>query len=406
MGGESLRAIALAYKEVESIEDFDPEIAEENLIFLGLVAMSDPPREEVKESIRECKRAGIKVVMITGDHKQTATTIGKELGIVNKNSKTITGAEIDDLTDEELRDVIGDIAICARTKPEHKLRLVKALEDNNQIVAMTGDGVNDAPALKKAHVGVSMGTGSDVSKETSDMILVDDHFSTIVLAIREGRTIYHNIRKFITYQLSCNFAELFIIFFGVIMFGPKALPLLALQILFMNLVTDDLPAIALGFDPSFKRIMEDPPRDPSERLLNKELIVLLLIAGCVMGIGTLLIFYHEYVVLDSGIDKSRTMALATLISFELFNSLNFRSFKVSAFKRRFKKNKWLFYAIVTSVLSTLAVVYVPFLNGIFETVPIGIFDWLKVILVSTSVLVVVELLKVKKFNTFITRIDK
>ncbi len=403
LGEESLRVLAVAYKKVESAEDFNPETEEENLIFLGLVGMSDPPREEVKESIRECKRAGIRVVMITGDHRDTATTIGRELGILDKNTRVITGSEIDDLTDEELRDVIGNVTICARTKPEHKLRLIKSLEENDQIVAMTGDGVNDAPALKKAHVGIAMGTGSDVSKETSDIILIDDHFSTIVKAIKEGRTIYYNIRKFITYQLSCNFAELSVIFFGVILFGPEALPLLALQILFMNLVTDDLPAIALGFDPSFRGIMQEPPRDPKEGILSRDLIALMVIAGSVMGIGTLLVFYHEYRILGSGIEKARTMALATLIFSELFNSLNFRSLRESIFAVRFKKNMWLFYAIVGSLLSSLAVIYLPFLNTIFETVPLNIGDWVKVILTSASVLLVVELLKVNRFHTFLTR---
>ncbi len=394
LGDGSLRVLALAYKKVESIEDFNPETEEENLVLLGLVGMIDPPRAEVNESIKECKKAGIKIMMITGDHKHTATTIGKELGIIDKNSRIITGKEIDDLTDEELRDVVNDISLCARSKPEHKLRLIKALEENNHIVTMTGDGVNDAPALKKAHVGIAMGTGSDVSKETADIILIDDHFSTIVKAVKEGRTIYSNIQKFITYQLSCNLAELFVVFFGVILFGPKALPLLALQILFMNLVTDDLPAIALGFDPSSKNIMQEPPRDPSEGLLNKRLITLLLVAGLVVGAGTLTVFYHEYKILDNGIEKARTMALATLISFELFNSLNFRSLKESIFIYRFKGNKRLLQGIIGSVSASLAVIYIPFLNKVFETVPIGAADWMKIILMSTSILFVIELLKI------------
>ncbi|HLD58882.1 MAG TPA: HAD-IC family P-type ATPase, partial [archaeon] len=271
---QKLRTLALAFKKISPQEKGG---FEEGLVFLGIAAMEDPPRDEVKAALETCMGAGIKVKMITGDNKETAEEIAKEIGL---KQKTMLGEEIDRLTDEELSKAVGGITIFARVNPEHKLRIVKALKANQEIVTMTGDGVNDAPALKEAHIGVAMGkNGTDVSKESADLILKDNDFSTIVAAIREGRTVFNNIQKFITYQLSCNYAELFIIFFGILAGLP--LPLLALQILFMNIVTDDLPAITLGQQPASADIMKAKPRR-KQGILNRRLLMLLAVAGTTM----------------------------------------------------------------------------------------------------------------------------
>ena len=294
LASDSLRTLAIAYKKVSS---FDKDHFEEDLIFLGLVGMEDPPREEVKESISLCIRAGISVKMITGDNKETALAISRKIGL---RGRVIEGKDLDKMTEIELSKIVNEIVVFARVRPEHKLMIVKALKLNGEIVTMTGDGVNDAPALKEAHIGVAMGkNGTDVSREVADLTLKDDNFATIVIAIREGRTIFKNIRKFISYQLSCNYAELMILFFGVLLapfLGWQIPLLLALQILFMNLVTDDLPAITLALTPSSLDIMEEKPRKKKE-ILNKSLIIWLAIAGISMAILTLVVFFVSFNVL-------------------------------------------------------------------------------------------------------------
>ena len=385
---KKFRVLALAYKETSS---FKKNHFEEDLIFLGLVALEDPPREEVKAALKTCKDAGIKVKMITGDNKETAIEIAREIGL--KKRGILIGEEIDKLTDEELSKIVNKVTIFARVKPEHKLRIVKALKQNGEIVAMTGDGVNDAPALKEAHIGIAMGkNGTDVAREVADLTLKDDNFATIVSAVREGRTIFNNIQKFITYQLSCNYAELFIIFFGILIGLP--LPLLALQILFMNLVTDNLPAISLSFNPYSHDVMEMKPRRKSN-ILNKKLIVLLVIAGSIMGLLTLGVFYFTLNVLKQDIIIARTTALLTLIFFEIANAFNFRSFRKGVLNRSPFVNKYLIYASIISVLATLAIVYTP-LNNIFETAPIPLSNFLIAIGVSLSIIIVFDVWKALK----------
>jgi len=381
---QSFRVLALAYKHTASLEK---DHFEQNLVFLGLVALEDSPREEVKPALKLCRDAGIKVKMITGDNKETAIQIAKEIGL---KGEVLTGEELDDLTDEELSKIVGKIVVFARVRPEHKLRIIKALKQNNEIVAMTGDGVNDAPALKEAHIGIAMGkSGTDVSREVADLILKDDNFATIVSAISEGRTIFSNIRKFTTHALSCNYAELFVIFFGILLGLP--LPLLALQILFMNIITDDLTEITLGFNPASKDVMKTKPRKESN-ILNKRLITLLVIAGTIMGIVTLGAFYFTLNVLKQNIAIARTVALVTLIFFEIANAFNFRSFRYPVHKLPVFANKYLVYASIAAILATLLIIYSP-LNKIFETVPIAWYYFVAAALISLTTIIVFDIWK-------------
>lgn len=386
---DCLRTLALAYKRVNT---FSKDHFEEDLIFSGLVGMEDPPREEVKEAIRECKNAGIDVKMITGDNKDTALAIAKEIGLYGK---AIEGEELDNITDNELNKIIKPISIFARVKPEHKLRIIKALKSGGEIVTMTGDGVNDAPALKEAHIGVAMGkNGTDVSRSVADLTLKDDHFSTIVLAIREGRTIFKNIRKFVTYQLSCNFAELLILFVGLLispLFGWQVPLLLALQILFMNLVTDNLPAITLGFNPSSMDAMMEKPRRNAE-ILNKRLIFLLMFTGLLLLLFVLSSHYIAYNILGNTIEYSRTVALFSLICLEIASAFNFRSFRKGVLNKGVFANPYLFYASGISLIATLAIIYSP-LNRIFETVPLGLNGFIVPISFSLLLILIFDVLK-------------
>jgi len=385
---KSFRTLAIAYKKTKSI---NMDHFEEELVFIGLVGMEDPPREEIKEALKLCYVAGIKVKMITGDNKETAIAIAKQIGL-NKG-EIIEGEELDNFTDKDLVRVVRNTVIFARVKPEHKLRIVRALKENGDVVTMTGDGVNDAPALKEAHIGVAMGIGgTDVTREVADLTLKDNNFVTIVSAIKEGRTIFNNIQKFVTYQLSCNYAELFIIFIGILLGLP--LPLLALQILFMNLVTDNLPAITLGFNPSSKDVMETKPRKKSP-ILNKKLIYLIIAAGTIMGLITLGVFYFTLNVLKQEIVVARTTALVTLIFFEIANAFNFRSFRKRVLNRSPFTNKYLIYAAVISILATFAIIYSP-LNKIFETAPIGIFNFLLALISSMFIIFIFDILKARK----------
>lgn len=397
---ESFRTLAFAYKKAIS---FSKDPLEEDLIFIGLVGMEDPPRDEVKESIRQCMSAGIKVKMITGDNKETALSIAKQIGL---KGKVLLGQELDTMTDDELPKIISSISIFARVKPEHKLRIIKALKSNGEIVTMTGDGVNDAPALKGAHIGVAMGkNGTDVSRSVADLTLKDDHFSTIVLAISEGRTIFKNIRKFVTYQLSCNFAELSILFFGVILsplLGWQVPLLLALQILFMNLITDDLPAITLAVNHSSKDAMSDKPRKNSE-ILDKKLIGLLIFNGTLMMSFTLLSYFFSFNILSKSIEYSRTVALMTLIFLEIASAFSFRSFRKGVLNRGLLVNPYLFYASAISLIATFVIIYSP-LNKLFETVPIAMDGFMIGISLSLLLVTIFDLLKYinnkKKFFDF------
>lgn len=383
----ALRTIGLAYKTQKSKED-----CEKDLIFIGIVGMEDPPREEVKETIKMCYNAGISVKMITGDNKETAISIAKQIGLDSKNY--LLGSDLDSMTDAELRDIIESITIFARVRPEHKLRIVKALKENNEIVTMTGDGVNDAPALKEAHVGVAMGkAGTDVSRSVADLILKDDNFATIVTAVKEGRTIFSNLRKFVTYQLSCNFSEIFVILIGVLLavkFGWAVPLLLPLHILFMNMVTDNLPAITLGLNPSSKNIMDQKPRHKG--ILTKNLIILFLFTGVIMGIFTLTAYYFTFNYLGHSVEIARTTALATLIILELVAAYSYRSFNKTILARSPFVNKYLFFAATLSFIATILIIYTP-MSKIFLTVPLILSDWLVVILFTLLFVIIFDSLK-------------
>ncbi len=389
------RTLALAYKKSlnkKKLGKIDPKTdkknLEEGLLFLGLAAIEDPPREEVRAALKLCATAGIKVKMMTGDDRNTAITIGRQIGLTGR---VLEGRELDKLTDDELVKAVKSVAIFVRVRPEHKLRIVKALKRNREIVTMTGDGVNDAPSLKEAHIGVAMGkNGTDVSREAADLTLKDDNFSTIVSAIAEGRTIFSNIRKFLTYQLSCNYAELLIIFLAVVLGLP--LPLLALQILFMNMVTDDLPAMTLGFNPPPHDVMKVKPRKNSA-LLNKNLLLLLVLAGTIMALATLGVFYFVLQVLGQELAVARTTALVTLIFFEISNAFNFRSFRSGVHELPLLANKHLVWASFLSILATILIIYTP-LHSIFETTAIRFSYWLLALACSLSIIVIFDLLKI------------
>ena len=386
---EAFRTLALAYKPNKE----EAHYSENDLVFLGVVALEDPPRENVKEAIALCEKAKIKVKMITGDNRQTAEAIGKQVGITGA---MLLGKDIEAMSDQELKQAVQDTAIFARVKPEHKLRIVHALKAFDEIVTMTGDGVNDAPALKEAHIGVAMGkNGTDVSRSVADLTLKDDNFVTIVSAIREGRTIFDNIRKFVSYQLCANYAELEIIFFGALLapiFGWQTPILLALQILFMNLVTDNMPAVTLGLNPSSDTIMSIPPRRKTH-ILNNHLFIVIGLMGALMAVLTLGVYYFVFNILGETNDVARTSALVTLILLEVFNAFSFRSFRKPALMRSPLVNKYLFVASVISVLATVAILYVPFANKVFETVPLSWELWIFTLVPSLYLLIIQDTIK-------------
>ena len=393
MNNSAFRTLGFAYKKFDSYSK-KPEIdrAEENLIFLGFAGMEDPPREEVPEAILICRKAGIDVKMITGDNRETALAIARQIGLGNA---IMNGEEIDKLTDNELSRTVIKINIFARVAPEHKLRIVKALKANGEVVAMTGDGVNDAPALKEAHIGIAMGkNGTDVSRSVADLVLKDDNFATIVSAVDEGRTVFNNIKKFSSYQLSCSHAELFIIIMGVLLaplLGWQVPLLLGIQILFMNIVTDDFPAITLSFNPSSRDIMDARPRK-DRSIITKPIIALMIFSGLIMGLLALASYLISFNLLGASHETARTVALMTLILLEIGNAFNFRSFRKYTISRSPLVNKYLFYASVISIIATLIIIYTP-LNRIFETVPIGLNYWLVALGLTALMIVIYDVLK-------------
>ncbi|HQP91889.1 MAG TPA: cation-translocating P-type ATPase, partial [Candidatus Omnitrophota bacterium] len=396
LADKALRVLAFGLRELENEpESYKAEEIEKDLTFLGLVAMIDPPREEVKAAIGECKKAGIKTVMITGDHKNTAVAIARELGFFHEGSLALTGDDLDKMTEDELFEKVVNTPVYARVSPEHKLRIVRAWRKRGEVVAMTGDGVNDAPAVKEADIGVAMGiTGTDVTKEVSDMVVTDDNFASIVAAVEEGRGIYDNIKKFIHYLLSCNAGEILVMFTASLIGWP--VPLLPIHILWVNLVTDGFPALALGVDPVDKNIMERPPRKTTEGVLTKKGALLMLSQGGFIAFCSLLAFVMVLFVEKEGIMRARSAAFIVLACSQLFHSYNCRNMDVSLFKIGIFTNKKLVLATFVSFALQMAVVYVPFLQKVFKTESLGLFDWVMVLVISSFPLWAMEI--VKKFK--------
>jgi Ca2+-transporting ATPase len=396
MALQALRNLGFAYRELpEGVEEFDENI-EKDFVFIGIMGMIDPPREEVKNAIYICKNAGIKVVMVTGDHKLTATAVAKELNILGEAEEegtVLTGAELDKISDEQLAEIVENVAIYARVSPEHKMRIVKAWKSREQVVAMTGDGVNDAPALKTADIGISMGiTGTEVTKEASDMVLADDNFASIVKAVKEGREIYDNIKKYLAYLLRCNVMEILVMFIAVISvpylarifspgsdvnaIGEATIALTAVQLLWVNLTTDGLPAIALGLDPGDPDLMERKPRNPKESIFTRDVKVYLTAAPILMS--ALLLFGYFYYRPWEGayqLTEARTQLLTAMILMELANALAARSLKYPVLKVGLFKNKFLWYAIISSMALQLVILYTPGVQAIFGVNSPELMDW-------------------------------
>jgi P-type Ca2+ transporter type 2C len=378
LAGNALRTIAIAFKPIpQGTVILHENEAEKDLTFIGLQGMIDPPRPEVKTAVKECRDAGIKTVMITGDHVITAKAIAKQLGILSKDSKVIEGKALSEMSVSELEDIVDDVSVFARVSPEHKLKIVKALQNRGHIVAMTGDGVNDAPAIKAADIGVAMGiTGTDVAKEASSLVLLDDNFATIKAAIKEGRNIYENIRKFIRYLLASNVGEILVMLFAMIMGLP--LPLVPIQILWVNLVTDGLPAMALGLDQPEDDVMKRDPRHPKEGVFSRGLGWKVVSRGFLIGLMTLIAFIVVYKRNPDELIYAQTIAFTTLVMAQLIHVFDCRSEK-SIFARNPFGNKYLVWAVISSLVMVLGVIYSPVLQPIFHTVPILLTDWLLII---------------------------
>ena len=408
LASAALRTIGVALrvlpKDALRRNDVDENV-EQELVFLGLIGMIDPPREEAKASVARAKSAGIRPLLITGDHPKTASVIAKELGLV-QDDKVITGGELERLSETALDDTVKQISVYARVSPEHKLKIVKALQRDASVVAMTGDGVNDAPALKTADIGIAMGlTGTDVSREAADMVLADDNYASIIAAVEEGRAIFSNIRKFLRYLLASNTGEVFTMFFGVVFsnaIGLKAensvvvLPLLATQLLWINLVTDGAPALALGVDPPDEDVMQQSPRSRKESIITGRMWFSILFVGIVFAAGTLLILDASlpggFIEGHGNIRYAQTMTFNTMVWFSIFHVFNARSDQRSAFVGMFT-NKWLWGSILLAITLQAAVIYIPFLQQAFSTVPLTLGDWLRCIGVASSVLWLRELAK-------------
>ena len=390
MAMQALRNLGFAFKELpESVATFDEKI-EKDMIFVGIMGMIDPPREEVKQAIYLCRKAGISVVMVTGDHKLTAVAVAKELNLLGESDiegKVLTGEELEKMTDEQLAEKVQNVVIYARVSPEHKMRIVKAWKAKGQIVAMTGDGVNDAPALKMADIGVSMGvTGTEVTKEASDMVLADDNFASIVKAVKEGREIYGNIKKYLTYLLRCNVMEILVMFIAMIgvpylagtheVEAGSVVALTAIQLLWVNLTTDGLPAIALGVDPGDPDLMDRKPRDPNESVWTTD-VKLYLTATPILMTVLLLYGYFMYAPWEGPAQllEARTQLLTAMILMELANAISARSLKYTVFKVGLFKNKFLWYAVLSSLGLQLLVLYTPGVNTAFDVNPPRLIDW-------------------------------
>lgn len=387
---EGMRVLAMAYKEApHDIDEITHHDVEGNLIYVGLQGMIDPPRTDVMDAVKGCKKAGIKVVMITGDHAATASAIAKMLGITSEESGVMTGKEIEAMSDDELFNKVKDISVFARVSPQHKLRIVQQLIRYGEIVAVTGDGVNDAPALRAAHIGIAMGkSGTDVAKEASDIVLADDNFASIFAAVEEGRVVYDNIKKVTLFLISCGFGELIAIIGTIVMGYP--IPYIPAQILWLNLVTNGLQDVALAFEPAEKGVLNRPPRNPKEGILSSLMVQRTLLMGITLAAGTLFLFISN---LNAGVplERARTIALTTMVFFQFYQAFNCRSETRSVFRMSPISNPLLFISMIAAFLAQLSVIYVPAFQWVFRTVPITINEWVQIFMVSTTIILVVEM---------------
>jgi len=386
MAADALRVLAFAYREIPSETGISSEKIERDLVFVGVVGMIDPPKQGVREAIAKCRAAGIRVVMITGDHELTAGAIAEDIGLANKSERVLSGVELDRMNDEELEREVEDVTVYARTSPQHKVRILNALKRRGHVVAMTGDGVNDAPAVKGADIGISMGIkGTDVTREASDMVLADDNFATIVRAVEEGRGIYDNIRKFIRLLVSTNLDELFLVAAATLLGLP--LPMLPIHILWLNIVSDGLPALALSFDPYDEGIMERKPRSPKEGIFHGMLLFVLVAATVAFLAQMLLLIYWKNTSFVS-LARLRTIIFTSTVAFELLFVFNCRSETRSVFRTNVFQNKKLVLAVVMSFMLQLLVIYLPPLQHLFSTVPLNPSDWLIIVAIATSGLLI------------------
>jgi P-type Ca2+ transporter type 2C len=389
MANQTLRVMGFAYRQVP--ENIIPEDAERDMVFAGLMGMRDPPREEVKVAIATCTSAGVRTVMITGDHKTTAFAIAREIGIYREGDLILTGTELDALGDKEFEDIVEKVSVYARVYPEHKLKVVNALKKKGYIVAMTGDGVNDAPALKAADMGIAMGiTGTEVSKEASSMILTDDNFASIVSAVEEGRNIFKNIKNFIAYGLTCHIGVVLIVLAGVLAW--QILPVIAVQILWINLITDGLPPLALSLEAPDRGLMRQKPRRSAEGLVSKRMLIASLGLGFLIAIQSIGVLHWA---LEEGMSlpKIQTLIFTLVVMSCMFNAFNWRSERYSIFSLGIFTNRSLIYAILSTVLLQLAAIYVPFMQTAFRTVPLSLSDWGLIIPLASTTLIVMELTK-------------
>jgi len=393
MAGDGLRILAFAYRrESSDVTGINSEMLQDGLTLIGFQGMMDPPRDEVFEAIAQSKRSGVRVMMVTGDHQTTASAIARRIKMIEEDDvNTITGRELDEMSDDELYDKVGYVNIFARVAPLHKLRIVQQLMKRGEVVAVTGDGVNDSPALKAAHIGIAMGKGgTDAAKETSDMIVTDDNFASILAALKEGRVVYDNIRKVILFLLSTGLAQIILILVSLLFGIP--LPLLPAQILWLNLVTNGLQDVALAFEPGGEGLLDKPPRQRNEAVISRLMMERLVLIGIVIALGTLFTFILSRN-WGYNIDHARTVALTTIVLFQLFNVFNVRSEKESIFRTRVLSNPFLFYSVVASIIAQILIIYVPGFQFIFRTSALSLQDWLLIIGVAVTILVVVEVEK-------------
>jgi Ca2+-transporting ATPase len=407
MTHEALRVLGVAYRLVKVLpEGANREELEQDLVFVGLIGMIDPARPEVAPALETAYRAGIRTIMITGDYPNTARAIAESIGLLRSGHQVLTGEQLETMSDEELKEEVKKTDVYARVSPEHKLRIVNALQANGEVVAMTGDGVNDAPAIKQADIGVSMGiTGTDVAKDTADMVLTDDNYVSIVSAVEQGRIIYSNIRKFVYFLISCNMAEILIIFLptaiGALILPEltteQLSPLAPIQLLWLNLVTDGAPALALSTEKGDPDIMDQPPRSPKEAIINRDMLVGVIFQTIAISAVTLIAFWvglhRDGASIVDNLEFAETMAFVTLSTSELIRAFTARSERYPLLKMGVFSNKWMNLAVLASLAMVLLVVYVPFLNPIFKTQPLGWEQWQLILPLLLIPSIVAELVK-------------